>query len=279
VTGAATIRGGDGALLEELTTLVSRAAAAVLAARARSLDPKLKADRSPVTLADHVAEAVILEGLARVLPGVAVVSEEAVGATWPATLPADFLLVDPLDGTRELIAGRDEFTINVALLIEGRPHLGIVAAPAHGILWRGIVGKGADRVRLAPGAPADALKERSAIRTRTRSPSGLVAAVSRSHLDARTEDFLARLPIAERLTCGSAVKFCQVAEGAADVYPRLSTTCEWDVAAGQAVVAAAGGSVIAPDGAPLTYGRISANFRIPAFIAWGDSSASQEPDA
>jgi 3'(2'), 5'-bisphosphate nucleotidase len=279
VTGAATIRGGDGALLEELTTIVSRAAAAVLAARARSLDPQLKADRSPVTLADHVAEAVILEGLARVIPGVAVVSEEAVGATSPATLPGDFLLVDPLDGTRELIAGRDEFTINVALLIEGRPHLGIVAAPAHGILWRGIVGKGADRVRLAPGAPADALKERSAIRTRTRSPSGLVAAVSRSHLDARTEDFLAHLPIAERLTCGSAVKFCQVAEGAADVYPRLSTTCEWDVAAGQAVVAAAGGSVIAPDGAPLTYGRISANFRIPAFIAWGDSSASQEPDA
>jgi 3'(2'), 5'-bisphosphate nucleotidase len=98
--------------------------------------------------------------------------------------------------------------------------------------------------------------------------------VSRSHLDPETEAFLARLPIAGRLTSGSAVKFCQVAEGAADVYPRLSTTCEWDVAAGEAIVAAAGGSVSAPEGAPLTYGRPSQDFRIAAFIAWGDPSAS-----
>jgi 3'(2'), 5'-bisphosphate nucleotidase len=273
VTGAGNIRVDDNALLDELTTVVSRAAGAVLAARTRSLDPRLKADRSPVTLADHVAEAVILEGLARVLPGLPVISEEAAGVL-PAKLSGDFALVDPLDGTRELVAGRDEFTINLALLSAGRPRLGIIAAPAQGLFWRGINGKGADRLRLAPGAAATAFQERIAVRTRRPPASGFVAAVSRSHFDSRTESFLARLPIAERLTCGSAIKFCQVAEGIADVYPRLSTTCEWDVAAGDAIVAAAGGSVTAPDGAPLTYGRPSQDFRIPAFIAWGDPSAS-----
>src|SRR5262249_3049250 len=159
-----------------LTTIVSRASAAVLAARARALDPQLKGDRSPVTLADHVAEAVILEGLARVLPGVTVVSEEAVGAAPPANLSGDFVLVAPLDGPREPIAGRDEFTINLALLSAGRPRLGIIAAPAQGLIWRGIEGKGAERLRLAPAAAANAVHERIAIRTRTRPPSGLVAA-------------------------------------------------------------------------------------------------------
>jgi 3'(2'), 5'-bisphosphate nucleotidase len=223
-----------------------------------------------------VAEAVILEGLARVLPGATIVSEEAVGAAPSAHLSGDFVLVDPLDGTRELIAGRDEFTINLALLNAGRPRLGIIAAPAQGLIWRGIEGKGAERLRLAPGAAANAARERIAIRTRTRPRSGLVAAVSRSHLDPQTEHFLARLPITQRLVRGSAVKFCQVAEGTADVYPRLSTTCEWDVAAGHAVLTAAGGSVTAPDGAPLGYGRVSENFRIPAFIAWGDKGAAAE---
>jgi 3'(2'), 5'-bisphosphate nucleotidase len=273
VTGDGNIRADDAALLDELTTIVSRAAGAVLAARARSLDPRLKADRSPVTLADHVAEAVILEGLARVLPGLPVISEEAADAL-PANISGDFALVDPLDGTRELVAGRDEFTINLALLSAGRPRLGIIAAPAQGLFWRGIKGKGADRLRLTPGAPANAFQERMAVRTRNTPASGFVAAVSRSHFDSRTESFLARLPIAERLVGGSAIKFCQIAEGVADIYPRLSTTCEWDVAAGEAIVAAAGGSVTAPDGAPLTYAQPSQDFRIAAFIAWGDPLAS-----
>jgi 3'(2'), 5'-bisphosphate nucleotidase len=260
-------------LLEELTTLVSAAGAAILAVRARSLDARTKTDLSPVTACDHAAETVILEGLARLLPGVAVVSEEASDSGLPASIPDSFILVDPLDGTRELVAGRDEFTVNVAVVTGGRPRLGIVAAPAQGVLWRGIEGQGAERLRLSAGAPARAAQERAAIRTRPSPRAGLVAAVSRSHLDAETEAFLARLPIAHRLTCGSAVKFCQVAEGAADVYPRLSTTCEWDVAAGHAVLAAAGGTVITPAGAPLDYGRISRNCRVPAFVAWGDPSA------
>src|SRR5262245_57322997 len=263
----------DDRLLDELTTIVSAAAAAILAARAGSLRERTKADLSPVTVCDEAAEAAILSGLARVLPGVAVVSEEAAGGAPPSSLPDSFVLVDPLDGTRELIAGRDEFTVNVAIVRGGRPRLGIVAAPAQGVLWRGSEGRGAERLQLAPGAPASAARERSAIRTRPAPRAGLVAVVSRSHLDAETEAFLARLPIAGRLASGSAVKFCQVAEGAADGYPRLSSTCECAVAAGHAVLAAAGGVLTAPGGAALGYGQIGRNFRVPAFVAWGDPAA------
>jgi 3'(2'), 5'-bisphosphate nucleotidase len=267
------IMAADG-LLDELTSIVSAAAAAIIAACAGSLDTRTKADLTPVTAADHAAEAVILEGLARLLPDTCVVSEEAVGRALPDRIPDRFVLVDPLDGTRELVAGRDEFTINLAIVDGGRPRLGIVAAPAQGLLWRGIEGSGAERLRLSPGAPANAAQGHSIIRTRPAPRAGLVAAVSRSHLDPQTEALLARLPIAARHACGSALKFCQIAEGSADVYPRFSPTCEWDVAAGHAVLAAAGGVVTTPEGAPLRYGRIAENFRVPAFVAWGDPEAA-----
>jgi 3'(2'), 5'-bisphosphate nucleotidase len=265
----------DARLLDELSSIVSAAGAAILAARAGALEVRAKADASPVTAADHASEAVLIEGLSRLLPGISVVSEEAASISPPAQLSGSFVLVDPLDGTRELVSGRDEFTVNVAIMNDGQPRLGIVAAPARGILWRGIVGGGAERLALAAGAKAGDARERSAIQARARPRSGLIAAVSRSHLDAQTKAFLARLPIAERLACGSAVKFCQLAEGEADVYPRLSTTCEWDVAAGHALLAAAGGILLTPEGGALTYGRIGAGFRVPAFVAWGDPSAPE----
>jgi 3'(2'), 5'-bisphosphate nucleotidase len=264
----------DDRLLDELTTVVSAAGAAILAARSGSLDTRTKPDLTPVTAADHAAEAVILDALARLLPGMCIVSEEAAGRAPPQRIPDSFVLVDPLDGTREFIAGRDEFTINLAIVADGRPRLGIVAAPAHGLLWRGLEGRGAERLRLSPGAPASAAQARSPIRTRPSPRSGLIAAISRSHLDPQTQAYLARLPISDRRACGSAVKFCQVAEGSADVYARFSPTCEWDVAAGHAVLAAAGGVVNTPDGAPVSYGRMAENFGVPAFIAWGDPSAA-----
>jgi 3'(2'), 5'-bisphosphate nucleotidase len=260
-------------LLDELSSIVSAAGAAILAARASSLEVRAKADHSPVTAADHASEAVMLEGISRVLPGISVVSEEAAAGSPPSNLSRTFVLVDPLDGTRELIAGRDEFTVNVAVVIGGRPRLGIVAAPARGLLWRGIEGGCAERLLLAAGAPASAARQRTAIHTRPCPRSGLIAAVSRSHLDSQTAALLARLPSVRGVACGSAIKFCQLAEGAADVYPRLSTTCEWDVAAGHAVLAAAGGMLITPEGGALTYGRIEAGFCIPAFVAWGDPAA------
>jgi len=261
----------DSGLIEALTGIVSQAAAAILAVRAGTLATRSKADSSPVTAADEAAEAVILEGLARALPGVPVVSEEA-GA--PAGITADtYLLVDPLDGTRELIAGRDEFCVNVALISAGRPRLGLIGSPALGLIWR-TAAAGAERLRLAPGAEAGAATERGAIRSRPWPQAGAIAAISRSHLDARTQAFLAQLPPTERIASGSALKLCRLAEGAADVYPRLAPVHQWDLAAGDAILTAAGGIVTTPAGAPLTYDINKERFLVDGFVAWGDPAAA-----
>jgi 3'(2'), 5'-bisphosphate nucleotidase len=266
----------DQALIDALTGIVSRAAAAILTARAGALATRHKADRSPVTAADEASEAVILEGLARVLPGVPVVSEEA-GAT--AELAGDaFFLVDPLDGTRELVAGRDEFCVNIALVVAGRARLGLIGSPALGMIWRTGT-QGAERLTLAPGAQPERATGLGKIRTRAWPPTGAVAAISRSHLDARTQAFLERLPPTERIASGSALKLCRVAEGKADVYPRLSQVCQWDLAAGDAIVTAAGGLVTTPEGAPLTYDMTSQRFLVDGFIAWGDPSAPKRVSA
>jgi len=261
-------------LVAELSSTISAAGAAILAARRASLNVRAKADDSPVTSADHAAEAVMLEGVARVLPGVPVISEEAGCAH--SSISGMFVLIDPLDGTRELLAGRDEFTINLAIIESGRPQLGIIAAPARGLIWRGIVGAGAERVRLGAGEPASAASDRVDIRTRPGPRAGLVALVSRSHLEAQTEALLARLPTARRVACGSAIKFCLLAQGEADIYPRLSTTCEWDIAAGEAIVAAAGGLMTTPAGQAVVYGRMDREFRVPGFVAWGDPKAAED---
>jgi 3'(2'), 5'-bisphosphate nucleotidase len=260
-------------LLDELTTIVSRAAGAVLAAAAGGLMARNKADMSPVTAADEAAESVIIEAVLRLLPGLPIVSEEATGGAPPGRLDGGFVLVDPIDGTRELVAGRDEFTVNLAVIDGGRPILGLISAPARGLLWRAALGTGAERVRLAPGAPASEAHERAAIRPRPLPEGTLRAAVSRSHFDAETGAFLARLGPLEQVASGSSVKFCWVAEGGADVYARLAPTREWDIAAGDAIVTAAGGIVAAPDGRPLRYGRASEGFLVPGFIAWGDPAA------
>jgi 3'(2'), 5'-bisphosphate nucleotidase len=260
----------DQALIEALTGVVSRAAEAIVKARAGALATRHKADRSPVTAADEASEAVILEGLARLLPGIPVVSEEA-GAT--AELAGDaYFLVDPLDGTRELVAGRDEFCVNIALVLAGRARLGLIGSPALGLIWR-TGAQGAERLTLAAGAEPKSATERSAIRTRPWPQTGAIAAISRSHLDPRTQAFLERLPPTERVASGSALKLCRVAEGTADVYPRLAEVCQWDLAAGDAIVTAAGGLVTTPEGAPLTYDMTSEGFLVDGFIAWGDPSA------
>src|SRR5215468_185538 len=166
---------GDHRLLEHVTEIAARAATAIMAIAPAALDPRQKADQSPVTAADEAGEAVILEGLARLLPGVPVVSEEAL--VRPATLPSCFVLVDPLDGTREFLAGRPEFTVNIALITDGLPVLGVVVGPALGHMWRGMAGHGAERLVFAAGQAA----EPSAIHPRKAPAHGLVAAVSRSH--------------------------------------------------------------------------------------------------
>jgi 3'(2'), 5'-bisphosphate nucleotidase len=263
----------DARLTDAMTTLASQAAAAILAIRRSALATRLKSDHSPVTAADEASDSVIAKGLSQILPGLPVVSEEA--TIQPAAIApgASFILVDPLDGTKEFLAGTNEFTVNIALVVDGQPVAGFISVPALGLIYRGVVGRGAESLRLAPGAPSAQASEVAMIRTRPRPVEGLVATVSRSHIESATNAFLARLPVLNHLPCGSALKFCRIADGTADVYPRLSPTCEWDVAAGHALVTAAGGFLAAPDGTLLRYGRAEANYRVPAFVAWGDPAA------
>jgi 3'(2'), 5'-bisphosphate nucleotidase len=258
------------ALLAPLTELVLRAGAAILAIP-RDAAVEHKEDGSPVTPADLAADRVIADGLARIAPAVPVLSEERCGNGRPVS--GSFFLVDPLDGTKEYVAGRDEFTVNVALVSDGRPVLGIVGAPALGLAWRGLVGRGAERLAVGPEGISFAA---SPIRTRALPPAGQPwrVAVSRSHLDGRTVAFIEARPGAVRTVTGSAVKFCRVAEGEADIYPRLSPTCEWDIAAGAAVVIAAGGKVTDGSGAALRFDAPRPNFIVPEFIAWGDLTAA-----
>lgn len=251
-------------LMGDLTALIARACCSIAAISSATVAQRLKPDRSPVTAADEASEAVILHGLARMLPHIPVIAEES-AAKALANPAGSFIVVDPLDGTREFLAGRDEFTVNLAIVTSGAPIAGIVAAPKRGQLWRGVVGMKAERLRLL----AEAADQAQTIKTR-RWPDLPVAAVSRSHLDAATDAFVNELGPVTRAASGSAIKFCHIAEGSVDVYPRFGTTCEWDVAAGHALVAAAGGIVTTPQGTALTYGRAAENFRIPAFVAWGD---------
>ena len=256
------------ALLEPLTDLVIRAGAAILAVNRAAMRVEGKLDGSPVTEADLAADRIIAEGLARIAPQVPAVSEERVNLAEPS-YNGSFFLIDPLDGTKEFVAGRDEFTVNLALVTNGTPLLGIVGAPALGLVWRGLVGHGAERLQSGEKPVAEP------IHTRPYPKRGepWIAAVSRSHGDARTEAFIAARPGAIRKVLGSAVKFGRVAEGQADIYPRLAPTSEWDIAAGHAVVTAAGGMITDAQGAPLRFGRGGAGFIVPEFIAWGDPSA------
>jgi 3'(2'), 5'-bisphosphate nucleotidase len=252
-----------------LTDLVIRAGAAILAVNRTAMCVDGKADGSPVTEADLAADRIIAEGLARLAPNLPALSEERVHLAEPA-YDGSFFLIDPLDGTKEFIAGRDEFTVNIALVTNGTPLLGIIGAPALGLVWRGLVGRGAER--LTTHDPSEA----QPIHTRPLPKPGepWIVAVSRSHGDARTEAFIDARPGAVRKTLGSAVKFGRVAEGVADIYPRLAPTSEWDVAAGCAVVTAAGGRITDGKGAALRFGSGRGGFIVPEFIAWGDPKAA-----
>ena len=263
-------RAAAAALMEPLTDLVIRAGAAIRAIDRHAMRVDGKADGSPVTEADLAADRIIGEGLAWLIPEIPVLSEERAGLAQPP-YRGSFFVVDPLDGTKEFVAGRDEFTVNLALVSSGIPLLGIVGAPALGLIWRGLVGRGAERLTLREHTSRLA----EPIQTRKLPPRGnpWIAAVSRSHLDLRTEAFIAARPAATRLVLGSAVKFGRVAEGAADIYPRLAPTSEWDVAAGHALVTSAGGRIADAHGKPLQFGTGQHGFIVPEFIAWGDPEA------
>lgn len=226
-------------------------------------DATAKADGSPLTAADLRAHDAILAGLAGLCPAIPVISEEDAAHRAPEGL-ARFILVDPLDGTREFVSRNGEFTVNIALVEDGAPVAGVVCAPALGRLWAGAVGQGAWSATwsIASTPPA-----RHAIAARVPPAAGLLAVASRSHRDAATDDFLGGLAVAGLRSVGSSLKFCLLAAGEADVYPRFGPTMEWDTAAGQAVLEAAGGRVLTPEGAPLRYGK--PGWRNGPFIGWG----------
>jgi 3'(2'), 5'-bisphosphate nucleotidase len=254
-------------LMDALTAIAAQAAEAILGF-AIDAGVRSKADGSPVTAADEAAELIIRDGLKRLAPAVPVISEERAAREKPKPIVGgSYFLVDPLDGTREFIAGRDEYTINIALMTDGAPLSGIICAPALGDLWRGTVGRGAERFSFAsrtePPIP---------IHTRRRPKDEAVVMVSRSHLEARTKSYVEGLPGAKLVQSGSSIKFCRLAEGFADLYPRLAPTHDWDIAAGHAILKAAGGSVTAPDGTALVYG--TNDLLIPAFLAWGDTASA-----
>jgi 3'(2'),5'-bisphosphate nucleotidase len=251
-----------------LARIALAAGPAVMEEYRRAATARVKRDGSPVTAADERAEAIIRERLRRLAAPIAIVAEEATAAGEAIEIGERFVLVDPLDGTREFVARNGEFTINVALVAGGTPIAGAVYAPAFERLWFG--GEAAFacpapvRADLPPAAAWRALRVRSA-------PASLVALASRSHGDPATEAFLERLPVGERRRSGSSLKFCVIAEGEADVYPRFAPTMEWDTAAGDAVLRAAGGVVLAAEGGPLLYGKVGAGLRNGGFVAWGDA--------
>jgi 3'(2'), 5'-bisphosphate nucleotidase len=254
---------------EVLNALTAISIAAANAIKGSLGGVRIKADGSPVTSADEAAEAVIADGLTRLGHAFPVVSEES---SERATVPAKsdcYFLVDPLDGTKEFIAGRDEYTVNIALLSEGTPVLGVITAPALGIIWRGAVGAGAERLEFVGEKALSPLP----IHSRSVPAGEFIVVVSRSHLDAPTEAYLQLLPHTRRIGSGSSLKFCRLAEGVADHYPRLGPTMDWDIAAGHAVLTAAGGVVTELDGSPLKYG--TPDLRIPSFLAWGDPTGAQ----
>jgi len=251
-------------LLDELAEAAREAGEAILAVVRRGFEIESKQDRSPVTEADRAAELVILAALARTAPGVPVIAEEEVAAGRIPAHDDTYFLVDPLDGTKEFVRGGDDYTVNIGLIETGIPRAGIVFAPATGVLHAG---------RMGEGAWADEGQGCRPIRTRERN-SPVTAVASKSHLNQATVDYLeAAVGSCGYISVGSSLKFCIVAEGRADIYPRASPTSEWDTAAGHAILLAAGGVVDGPDGAPLRYGKRA--FINRAFVATGGWKAPQ----
>lgn len=246
-------------IIDGLIDPVRAAGAAIMEVHARGVVAETKSDGSPVTEADQAAEDILLAALASVASEIPVVSEEN-AASHKLAAADQFFLVDPLDGTKEFLRadGRGAFTVNIGLVEHGIPTMGIVFAPALDRLFWGAPGTGA--VEVASGAS-------NAITVRDLPPTGSLAVASRSHRDEQTNAWLAQYGIEETIATGSSLKFCLVAAGEADVYPRFGPTMEWDTSAGDAILRAAGGTVVNPDGTLFPYGK--ADYRNGAFIACG----------
>ena len=251
----------DAALLQLAADLACRAGEVILAVRARGFETLRKADRSPVTEADHKAEALIVQGLRTAAPGIPVIAEEEIEAGITHAPGQEYWLVDPLDGTKEFAALRDEFTVNIGLVRDGIAVLGAVGVPAYGEIFGGLLGP-------APQAWKRTAQGEHAIHARTPPAAGMHVLASRQHKDdVRLDRFLEGRSVAQVTNMGSALKIVRLAEGAGDLYPRFGRTMEWDTAAPQAILEAAGGRLCGMDGTPLRYGK--PGWENPAFLCTG----------
>jgi 3'(2'), 5'-bisphosphate nucleotidase len=247
--------------------IASEAGKVIMAVQASDLGARRKADGSPVCRADIEAEQLIVARLAVILPGVPVIAEESFAPDRGGPVPENFLLVDPLDGTREFLAGHSDFTVNIALIEAGAPIVGAICAPALDQIYVG--GATAFRADLRAGDTLPAAGAMKVIDAGPAPSAGLRALASRSHMNPQTESWLAQRSVAQLQRAGSSLKFCLIARGDADVYPRIAPTMEWDTAAGHAILNAAGGCVLGLDGSPLRYGKRDAGFKNEGFVAWG----------
>lgn len=261
-------------LMPSVETIARKAGAEIMALRGNLVDADIttKEDRSPVTAADHAANRVVTESLQALTPDIAIISEES--SYDPDEFDADgvFWVVDPLDGTKGFLKGEDRFTVNIALVADHRPVLGVIYVPARDELFAGIVSHD-DTDNSTTGLACHVANggQRRTIEARTPPAAGISIVASGFHGDTnKMASFLTGYNVVEQLKMSGAMKFCLVAKGEADIYPRFGNTCEWDTAAGQAIVEAAGGRVVeAETGKLLTYGHIERKFLNPAFIVWG----------
>ncbi len=249
------------AFLDALLPVIRDSAALIEQIREAGAASRTKADRSPVTEADERAEALIVAALRQIDPETQIVGEEGCEADGKPAIANRFWLIDPLDGTKSFIDGGPDYSVNIGLVDNGTPVFGLVMAPRTGTIWAGIVGEGAWRFDGDNVTP---------IRCRAL-PVHPVVVTSRSHNDARTMAYVGAIPGAEVKPSGSSLKFCMIADGEADVYPRFGPTSEWDTAAAHAVLLAAGGAMVDAKGAPFRYGK--AEYLNGAFLAWGDPDA------
>ena len=254
---------------EELVSIALEAGEIIMRIYGSDFSVAEKSDCSPVTLADQQAEQFILSRLSELAQDIPVLAEEAVAAGNIPDIGSKFFLVDPLDGTKEFINKRGEFTVNIALIEYGRPVMGVVYAPALNRLFVAESVSLAWQAQAKPGGMVPAGAEREIMRIR-RAPERLTAIASKSHRTPETDAFLETFEVGEIVSAGSSLKFCLIAAGEADLYPRMGRTMEWDTAAGQAVVEAAGGRVLQEDGSPLLYGKTERGYDNPHFIVYGD---------
>ena len=237
---------------------------------ASGIETDTKSDDSPVTLADQKAEDIILAVLKEVAPNVPVLAEESVAAGNIPDVGDEFFLVDPLDGTKEFIKKGTDFTVNIALIQNGRPVMGVVYAPARSHIWVAEGPATAWEAEVAPGGAVPAAADRKPMKIRALPEAGVTAVASKSHRTPETDEFLGKFKVAELVSMGSSLKFCMIAAGDADLYPRLGRTMEWDTGAAHAVISAAGGRVLTLEGIDLTYGKKERGYDNPHFVVYGD---------